>query len=296
MGFTRGQAPNAWPGRNLWGRIPMTQEGSAPGGAPEAANGQIRVGPAASREELEQAYRLVYSTYLRRGYIGPNRARIRLSVFNAFPAAITFVGVLRSEVIATMSLLPDTPAGLPMDEIYHEELQECRDVGRKLTEVTMLADRRFEMRRSLPMLLSLMKLVFDYATLVLGASDLCITINPRHDTFYSRYLLFTELGGLRSYPSVRNNPALARRLDLDHVREACEGNERLLRHFYQNRTPLERFQDRYRMTPTDLAYFFAELMPIFRDAPHQVTDCLRRHYPDCPWEQWLSGASEADRR
>ncbi len=266
----------------------MRHDGEAADGPPEAVNGELQVRPAVSREELAEAYHLVYSTYLRRGYIGPNPARVRLSVHNAFPSSVTFVAALRGDIIATVSLIPDTPVGLPMDEIYHDELQERRDAGKTLAEVTMLADRRFELRRSLPMLLRLMKLVFDHATLVLHANDLCITINPRHDSFYRRYLLFQGLGEQKSYPSVRNNPALAQRLDLDTVREACEGNERLLRHFYQNRTPMDRLTDRYLMSPEDLHYFFVEQTPTFRESPADLITCLRAYYPDCPWDDWAT--------
>ena len=266
----------------------MGHDGEAADGPPEAVNGELQVRPAVSREELAEAYHLVYTTYLRRGYIGPNPARVRISSYNAFPSSVTFVAALRSHVIATVSLVPDTPVGLPMDEIYHDELQACRDAGRTVAEVTMLADRRFELRRSLPMLLRLMKLVFDHATLVLHANDLCITINPRHDSFYRRYLLFQGLGEQKSYPSVRDNPALAQRLDLDTVRQTCEGNERLLRHFYQNRTPVDLLTERYRMSPEDLRYFFVEQTSAFSESPADLIACLRGHYPDCPWEEWTA--------
>jgi len=259
-------------------------------GGQAARRDEAIVRPAASREELEQAFRLVYQSYLDRGYIEESPHRIRLSVFNAFPTSVTFVSVLRGTVVATISLVLDTPVGLPMDEIYHDELQQLRSAGRRLIEVTMLADRRRELHRALPMLLELMKRVFDYATLVAQANDLCITVNPRHETYYESFLLFKPLGGLKSYPSVRNNPALAKRLNLDHVREQCEGNEELIQRFFTDRTPLSVLEGGYRMTLDDLSYFFVELTTVLRDAPAAVQQCLRSYYPDCPWEEWLSGA------
>jgi len=248
----------------------------------------VYVAPAACRHELEQAFRLVYASYLQRGYIEPNPAEVRLSLFNAFPTTVTFVSVLEGTVIATVSLVPDTPVGLPMDEVYHEEVQALRDEGRRLAEVTMLADRRRKLRRTLPMLLFMMKRVFDYATLVLRANDLCITVNPRHEAYYERYLLFRSLGALRTYPSVRDNPALAKRLDLDHVREMCEGNQQLIEQFFTDRTPLEILKRGYKMQPDDLGYFFTELTDLFRTAPAEVTECLRSYYPQCPWAEWTS--------
>ena len=246
----------------------------------------IEVRPASSPEELEAAYGLVYRSYLRRSYMEPNPNRIRFTVFNAFPRAATFVGVLRDQVIATVSLVPDTPAGLPMDEVYHDELQNLRDRGRRVAEVTMLADRRMEIQHTLPMLLSLMKLLFDYAALFIKSTDLCITINPRHDKFYRRYLLFTQLGGLRPHPGVRDNPAVARRLDLECVRQRCEGNSLLLRLFYRDRTPLPLFEERYRMTQQDLRRFLVELSSALRQASAGAIEYLRGQYPECPWDEW----------
>ena len=252
--------------------------------------------PALGRAELESAYELVYQNYRSRDYIPPNSSGLRLTIFNAFPSTVTFVGVVHGEVIATVSLIPDTPIGLPMDEIYHDEVQALRDAGRRLVEVTMLADRRLSVRRSLAMVLALMKLVFDYATLSLKATDLCITVNPHHDKFYHEYLLFTPLGGLRAYPSVSGNPAIARRLDLVRVEEECQGRPVLLRRFFEDRTPLSLFEQRYRMTAADLRYFFMERTQIFQESPPYMLNRLRDCYPDFDWDglvaDRLSGAKK----
>ncbi len=264
--------------------IPSTP---SPSGLPE----EVHVRPAASRREHEEAYRLVYRNYRARGYAAKQDSAIRVSLHNALPQSITFVGVLRETVIATVCLLPDTPIGLPMQDIYSEEMERLRAQERTVTEVTMLADRRMEIQRTLPMLLQLMKLVFDYATLVLRANDLCITINPRHDAFYKRYLLFDNLGEERVYPSVENNPALARRLDLDRVREAC-ANHRLLQHvFFEDRTPLDVLEGRYKWSCDDIRYFFLELTDTLAKAPAHAVDYLRQVRPDCSWKDWLKGTS-----
>jgi len=252
------------------------------------SNAAVEVRPAADRKELENAYRLVYQSYLHRGYIEPNPHQLRMTLFNAIPETVTFVSLHQKETIATVSLVPDSPAGLPMDEIYHDEVESLRRKGHRLAEVTMLADRRLEIRRTLPVLLSLMKLVFDYARYVLKLNDLCITINPRHDEFYKRYLLFDDLGELRTYPSVRGNPAVARRLDLDHVRAKCEGHPLLLRLFFEELTPRALLEQRYLLSADDIRYF-AELLPIVRHAPDALLSYLRKCYPELPWEQWLSG-------
>jgi len=241
---------------------------------------------AACRDELEEAYELVYTNYVQRGYIQEHSGGIRVTVFNAFPTTRTFVAVLDDQVIATVSLVEDTPAGLPMDEIYKRELDALREQGRKISEVTMLADRRRLIRRALAMLLMLMKRVFDYAALVQHADDLCITINPRHESYYERCLLFKPLGPLRSYPSVRENPALAKRLNIEEAVKECVGNEELQEQFLRNRTPMSMLNSGYRMTRDDLHYFLVERTTVLRDAPNATVDYLKQYYPDCPWDDW----------
>lgn len=258
----------------------------AGGGLPE----EVCVRPAASRDELEHAFRLVYVSYLQRGYVKPDPSEIRLNLHVIIPETMTFVGILNDEVIATVSLVPDTPIGLPMDDIYHDEVQALRERGRRVTEVSMLADRRLEIRRTLPMLMSLMKLVFDYATLVLKANDLCITINPRHEAFYRRYLLFSNLGGKRTYASVQDAPALAKRLDLDNVRAACAGIGLLERVFYESRTPHSTFEARYQLTCDDLHYFYVELTSLLAEAKPEAVAYLRERRPECPWDNWCTSA------
>ena len=247
----------------------------------------VCVRPACSRDEFEQAFRLVYQNYLLRGYAGPDPSGLRVIKHIMVPEAATFVGVLDGSVIATVSLVPDTELGLPMDSIYADRLQPLRDQGRRLTEVTMLADRRLEINRTLPMLLNLMKLVFDYARFALKADDLCITINPRHEAFYRRYLLFADLGEERGYPSVEDYPALAKRLDLGGVRALCKGHEMLERVFFEQAVAVEVFEKRYALTCDDLHYFFLERTRILAEASEEDVRILREMRPTCPWEGWM---------
>jgi len=250
------------------------------GQLPEA----VTVHPVSSREELEQAFRLVYSSYLQRGYLVADPSEIRLGIHNMLPETATFVGLIRGEVIATVTVVPDSPIGLPMDEVYHDKTQALRDSGRTISEVTMLADRRLEIRRTLPMLMNLMK----YATLVLKANDLCITINPRHEAFYRRYLLFADMGEERSYHSVQDNPALAKRLNLDTVWEACSDSRLLQRVFFEERTAVSEFENRYALTCDDLHYFGFELTSVLRNPDPNEMDYLRDTHPSCPWDRWSS--------
>ena len=239
----------------------------------------------ADRAELESAYELVYHIYRSRDYIPANPSGLRLTIFNAFPSSVTFVGVVHDEVIATVSLIPDTPIGLPMDEIYRDEVQALRDAGRRLIEVTMLADRRLSVRRSLAMVLALMKLVFDYAALSLKATDLCITVNPHHDKFYDEYLLFSPLGGLRAYPSVSGNPSIARRQDLERVEEEFRRRRpALLRRLLRGPDAPEPVRTALSHDRRRPALLLHGTHADFQESPAYMLNRLRDYYPDFNWD------------
>ena len=88
---------------------------------------------------------------------------------------------------------------------------------------------------------------------------------------------------MRAYPSVSGNPAIARRLDLVRVEEECQGRPVLLHRFFEDRTPLDVFENRYHLTDADLRYFFMERTQIFSESPAYVLSRLREYYPDFDW-------------
>ena len=51
-----------------------------------------------------------------------------------------------------------------------------------------------------------------------AVGDLCIAINPHHESFYRKAFGFEPIGGLKQYGKVNGAPALALRLDLDLLR------------------------------------------------------------------------------
>ena len=77
---------------------------------------------ARSRDELAQAFHLVYEEYLKQGYIHEHPSKMRLSLHNLVPETTTFIAKVDSTVVATATVIPDSPLGLPMDELYREEL------------------------------------------------------------------------------------------------------------------------------------------------------------------------------
>ena len=244
---------------------------------------------ARSREELEQAYSLVYKEYLKRGYVKESSAKLKISLFNALPQTATFVAAIDEQVIATASVIPDSPLGLPMDRIYHEELCLLRQRKIKLCEVSMLtSDTEFFQNGTSMMLntkklffiFNLFKIIFDYTRFVLRFDCISIVINPKHNLTYN-YLLFQELGGLKRYEALNGAPALAKYLDLHTVKGECQrrNKEGIYQMFFVKETPPESFSGRFVLSPLDLKYFFVEKTHIFPAAAPIQLAYIKNCYP-----------------
>ncbi len=116
------------------------------------------------------------------------------------------------EVVATLTLGRDSPAGLLADALYSPELDRLRRPGRRVCEVSKLAvDPEFS---SPDLLIALLQSAHRHGQERFAASDVVIEVNPRHARYYQRVLGFRQLGGLRQCPRV-DAPAVLLHRELD---------------------------------------------------------------------------------
>jgi hypothetical protein len=174
----------------------------------------IEVKIASERQEWEEAFQLVASNYRARGYEAAWAKPLRYTAFHALPNTQTLVAKHDGHVVATLSLVVDnTLMGLPMECIYGPEVQTLRQEGRRLGEVTSLADTGLGVREFLQVFVTLIRLMVHHH--VGQGGDTCvISVNPRHRNFYSKVIGFVPLGPCRSYPCVQDAPAEAYVVDL----------------------------------------------------------------------------------
>ncbi|RKY95795.1 MAG: hypothetical protein DRQ06_02920 [Candidatus Hydrothermota bacterium] len=252
-----------------------------------------------TKEELEKAFHLVYQEYLKRGYTQLLPSQQKLSIFNSLPETTTFIAIWKKEVLATATLIPDSPLGLPMDEIYHQELENFRKRKGKLCEISMLASNTELFKNGVSLMLhskkmffifSLFKLIFDYVYNILHLDYICITINPKHKLTYD-FLLFKDLGELKTYSSVNNAPAIGKFLDLNNVKEECKktGKEGLYRMFFSSKNEPTKFSPKLILSAEDLRYFFVEKTDIFKKATPFQLEYIKKCYPTYDFSQILKG-------
>jgi hypothetical protein len=206
------------------------------------AGGRYTIRVANDLESRRKAYQLVYRLYLEREYAQPHPSKMWLSIFDALPETVTLLVEKQAEgcglkaegkteassspsafglqpsvpsvPVGALTVVFDSPMGLPADELYRPELNALRASGLRPAEIISLGVAE-EAGAGSQILVKLFNFVYLLSKKVRGATDFVITVNPRHVRFYEKTLLFEAAGPEREYDKVGGAPALLLRLDLD---------------------------------------------------------------------------------
>lgn len=172
---------------------------------------------ASEEAEYEAAARLVHDCYVKRGILEHHPTGIRVTPHQLLPSTIVFVVKDGDEVIATMSLIPDSRLGLPMEATYADEIGALRRQGRFQAEVGALCVAPGRRRVGVSYLLN--RLMYDTAR-ALGVDDLVIAVHPESGPLYQAAIGFETIGPVRTYDGLNKQAlAVALRLDLRTARE-----------------------------------------------------------------------------
>lgn len=263
-------------------------------------NDPVTVKQAETREELEAAYRLVHQSYVEAGYIDPHPSGLRVRAFEVLPQTATFVATENGEVIGTISLIVDSPLGLPMEESYRAEVSALRRQGRKIAEVSSLAVAKGS--RNLGIFVRLCKYMTLFAISV-GVEDLCIAVSPEHAPFFKEVYLFETMGEVRSYSSTKDDPVQALRLDLNTFPALCraayqgvEADANFYNYMFVYQPEWVKYPRNPHcfcpMTPAMLRYFLVEKTDVLRQADAATLWHLRSCYPYVNFDAMLGVAPQ----
>ena len=107
----------------------------------ESTDKNARIKWAETDQDFGQAFELLYDRYLKLGYIQESKSfPLHYNIYNLLPDTQKAVLKKNGAVMSTVDIVMDNEQfGLPMDGIYHTELEDLRGQGRKLCEVGSLA-------------------------------------------------------------------------------------------------------------------------------------------------------------
>lgn len=186
-------------------------------GIPARTFSDIQLQVAATREEREAVFRLIYQSYYGAGLCEASATEMRYTPYQLLPTTDLFLAQLQEEIICTLSLVRDGALGLPMEDLYGEQVRERRADGLALAEVSCLADRRNEPSRFFDLFCDLSRLMVQLAE-EQCVDQLLIAVHPRHAALYTRYMAFQRIGERRDYSAVNGNPAVPLCLDFNEIR------------------------------------------------------------------------------
>jgi hypothetical protein len=258
-------------------------------------NDPVTVKQAETQEELEAAYRLVHQSYVEAGYLDPHPSGLRVRAFEVLPQTATFIAIENGEVIGTISLIVDSPLGLPMEESYREEVNALRHQGRRIAEVSSLAVTKGS--RNLGIFVRLCKYMTLFAISV-GVEDLCIGISPEHAPFFKEVYLFETMGEVRSYSSTKEDPVVALRLDLNTFPALCraayngvDADANFYNYMFVYQPEWVKYPQNSKrfcpMTPAMLRYFLVEQTDVLRQASPITFSYLQSCYRHINFHQML---------
>jgi len=195
--------------------------------------------------ERSEATTIIKKQYTESGYtLDETDVDKKMQYFLEQETSQVFIARYEGHPLATVSLIEDSPLGLPLDELYKEEIDTLRKRGLRLAEVSQLAIDTPEIVQLFSekiakkniLLLPLFQIILQSA-IHQKIDALCIAINPKHDFFYTT-LGFETIGDLKYYASFNNAPAFAKVLMLDTLKTKKEKTTFLSR-MISTTTPLD---------------------------------------------------------
>lgn len=244
---------------------------------------------AQTKQDLDQAFRILHEAYVKEGYTKPHASRRRITEYHALPSTTTLVAKHEGQVIATISIIRDGSFGMPTDQVM--DLSHFRDKGERLGEVSSLAIRPDFRGRSGEVMFYLFKYAVHYSLNYFGLDRFVIVVNPDRITLYESVLLFKPLhrSALKDYAFANNAPAVCASLNLRKAearwKAAYAGrpdHKNIHHHFFGGFSLAERRQMRFPerpfytvtdpvMTPGLMDFFFNQCTDtLCRFKEHQV--------------------------
>jgi hypothetical protein len=241
---------------------------------------RYRIAVASDMATRRKAWNMVYGAYLRINYVNAHPSELRMVIQDASPATTTFLveDAATDAALATFTLTPDSPLGLPLETYYAAEVGALRAAGRKPCEISKLVACSLATsdQPGLEVLLNAFKLAYLTARPLEACTDFVVAVIPRHVPYYRRLLMFEPLGEAKSYKSLNGLQTVPLRLDLLKAEEryrakfgGLPGHRNLYRFFINEEEPATLDwlrQERRPMSAAEFRHFFMEQTGIYHEA------------------------------
>jgi hypothetical protein len=187
-----------------------------------------------SIDEIKEAFRLLYDTYLSSDFQKPDSSLMKISFHNLLPISFLITVKKNGKVCGTLTVIQDSDDRLPINELFNNEIGRIRKKDSLICELSGLAvDASLTNGESRTVLLSLFRKAFILGHDLLGCTDFCMMVNPRHCNYYQKEFNYEKIGQIRRYKKVNGAPAVPMRLNLENGAELFKiSNPSLYKYFF----------------------------------------------------------------
>lgn len=244
---------------------------------------------ARSKRDFVGALTLAHKEYFRKNYCTDDTESVRLTPFHLLPETIVFIALYKGKVVGTITLIPDSRMGMPIDKLFFEELKPYRKLSVPVCEASTFAvDSDFFVSGSsvfdhdrLSFVFTFYKITIFYAKYILGCEYLFAAINPRHNVMHD-FITFTDVcKEVKSYSFVNDAPAKAKVLHLTKIAKNCRERNLsgLHKMLLENHVSLENYMYKYALEEEDVEYLLNKC-PSFLDNHPEALEILEEYYPE----------------
>lgn len=259
---------------------------------PEDVPSDLVIKIAETKEEFEQAYQILHDSYVEYGYSKPAANGMRILKYFSLPTTTTIVAKLGDRVIGTLTIIRQSPMGLPLDKEF--DISHLSGPGKTVVEISSLAIASAYRNKRGVIFLPLCAYICQYVSNFIYADYVVISVNPAWVEFYKAILLFSPLSKtvVENYDFANGAPAVGLYLsgpdwlpNLKKVYEKKPVEKNIFRLFQETKTSYFRWPDRKfvkamdpMFTPELLNYFFNVKSNVFRSLSEKEAGFLKLYY------------------
>lgn len=173
---------------------------------------QIRI--AQTTDEYRDAFSLVHHAYVCQGIESVRSDPLRMTPQHTLPEATVLVAYEGDNLVGTMTVTADSPAGLPLDKDYGLQLDVLRAQGKQLAEYGSLAVVERCWHTGVTTLLN--AAANFWVSKVLGVSHVVVGVNPSAAPWYRALFAFRQMGKAKAHAEL-SAPVVGLVQDLEEV-------------------------------------------------------------------------------
>ncbi len=200
--------------------------------------------------QITEAWSLAYRSYLRAGHIRPNKSQLFTYSHAINRQTLVVNGYIGPVLASTVTAIVDSATGIPADQHFSDFTNALRKQNKRVLQVTLCADRREKLARSVYSLLDMMRYVYFYAR-VQNIHEIIAEIDFNDASMFRDYMGFDPICPPRTHHGSKDIQLILAHLNVDESNNP-NSHPMICRYFSENPVPTEIFDSRFDFATSEL--------------------------------------------